>query len=129
MWELTLTYTDDKTGKSCCYQHKISNEAHSKADKADLGAFVANWFKEVEKDIAWLDRQEAQNKLLARNCTSMEELDAALTHWWQECQRYSEALKYSASCISDSERQREALAHWQECVIRIQRIRSGKETF
>jgi len=68
-----------------------------------------------------------QAKLLAKNCKSLAELDSASQHWWAEYQRYGQGLKYSGSCISDSEHMRDALANWQDCLARQERIQSGKE--
>lgn len=71
--------------------------------------------------------QQAEVKLLAKNCKSMDELEAAAKHWWGEYLRYKEAQRYSASCISDSEHMRDALTNWQDCLARIERVRNGKE--
>jgi hypothetical protein len=71
--------------------------------------------------------KQAEAKLLAKNCKSMDELEAAAQHWWGEYRRYKEAQRYNASCISDSEHMRDALTNWKDCLARIERVRSGQE--
>lgn len=68
-----------------------------------------------------------QVKFLAKNCESLAELESASQHWWAEYQRYGQGLKYSGSCISDSEHMRDALANWQGCLARIERVCNGQE--
>lgn len=60
-------------------------------------------------------------------CCCAEELEKACEQWWAMYQRYTEALKYSNSCISDSEHQEEALRQWQACSERLSRIRAEKD--
>ena len=71
--------------------------------------------------------QQAEVKLLAKTCKSMDELEAAKRHWWRLYNDLRQSQRYSASCISDSEHMREALSNWQDCLARIERVRNGKE--
>ena len=62
---------------------------------------------------------------LARNCHSVMELEQARDQWWAIYESLEEALKYSASCLSDQERQSEALSNWQECLHLLEAVKSG----
>lgn len=128
MWEITVTYEDDQTGKRYNHAKRMSNVQFDALKRAGLlEQDIARTCDDTVQEFLWLERQEAEAKLLAKNCKSMDELESAAQHWWDEYHRYKEAQRYSASCISDSEHMRDALANWQDCLARRERIQSGKE--
>lgn len=130
MWEIRLTYTDDETGKDYSRVRQLSN---TELNRLKTSGLLENEIScEVDitlQEFLWLERQQAEQALLASNCTSGEQLAAATKYWWNTYQRYKEASKYSASCISDSEHMRDALYRWQECTGRAMRILAGVENF
>lgn len=51
----------------------------------------------------------------ARECSTLDELEAAKQAWWELAQRYDATLQFSSSCLSDIQARDEAHSNWKQC--------------
>lgn len=128
MWEIIITYEDEGTGKRYNRAHRMSNmQFNALKTSGCLEKDIARNCEEAVQEFLWLERHELVAKLLAKNCKSMDELEAAKRHWWRLYNDLRQSQRYSACCISDSENMQEALTNFKDCLARIERVRSGQE--